>query len=144
MNSICRVSIVAILLSSVSLMAQYQVNTRVDNSLYGAANMGSVKYSNNTSVPMPSEVRFAYYQSGATPSEVKMNMAAQGRITPNGAMDYIPNRASPGQSAYVPPSQGNLAYNTGSVQRPVMPASPNQAMISPVRINAAMPTGQIR
>jgi hypothetical protein len=138
MNSIRCLSFIAIALSSASLIAQQQVNTRVDNSLYGAGSIpiGSVKYTPaSTSMPMQSEIRNEYYKSGAIPSDIKMNRAAQGPLTPNGPMDYIP-KAQPAQGAYVPPTMP--AYGTGSVQRPMMSPSPNQAMIAPTSFNSAI------
>jgi hypothetical protein len=140
MNSIRRLSFIAIALSSASLIAQRQVNTRVDNSLYGAGSIpiGSVKCTPaSTSMPMQSEIRNEYYRSGAIPSDIKMNRAAQGPLTPNGPMDYIP-KPQPAQGAYVPPPMTMPAYNTGSIQRPMMPSSPNQTMIAPKQFNSAI------
>jgi hypothetical protein len=137
MNSIRRLSFIAIALSSASLIAQYQVNNRVDNSLYGAGSIpiGSVKYTPaSTSMPMASENRFDYLKSGAIPATIKMNAASVGPLSPNGPNDYIPKPPPP--SSYVPPTMP--AYGTGSVQRPMMSASPNQAMIAPTSFNSAI------
>jgi hypothetical protein len=126
------------------------VNRQVNNSLYGGSNMsmGSVKYggSGTTSRPMPSEVRNAYYKSGATPSEVRMNAAAMGPLTPNGPIDYIPKRGSNdgGRGGYAPQPAMMPSYNTGSVRRPVMPPSPNQTLIAPKQFNSAIPPTQFR
>lgn len=72
-------------------VAQWQVN----NQIYG--NPGpSVRYGwgpgtqrPNSSVPMASEVRYATWSTGTTPSEFRMNRAAMGPITTAGAMSYV-------------------------------------------------------
>jgi hypothetical protein len=121
-----------IALSAGVLFGQWQVNPRVDNSLYGAANSGSVRYSGgSSSVAMRSEVRHAYYQSGALPSDIKMNQNAAGPMTQGGNMAYIPKPMHAPGTGYTPRPQGHSAYSTGSVSRPTMPSNANQNLMMP-------------
>lgn len=118
-------------LLAASVMAQWQVN----NQIYG--NPGpSVKYGwgpgtqrPNSSVPMGSEVRYAAWSTGTTPSEFRMNRAAMGPITTAGAMSYVsppgprytvgsvgtvgnfvqPQAGAP-QSSFMAPASGSVRY----------------------------------
>jgi hypothetical protein len=130
---------VVLLLNAAVGVAQFQVNnavnTRVNNPVYGGGSTGSVRYS-NTSVAMPSEVRHAYWKSGAIPSEVRMNAAAIGPIPSGGSISYIPSKPSwqesrSGGSSYVPPAQGQSAFTTGSVRNATLSPNSNQLLTSP-------------
>jgi len=121
-----------IAMSAGVLFGQWQVNPRVDNSLYGASNIGTVRYSGgSSSVAMRSEVRHAYYQSGALPSDIKMNQNATGPLAVGGHMAYVPKPMPAPGSGYAPRPQGHSAYTTGSVSRPSMPSNANQSLMMP-------------
>jgi hypothetical protein len=75
-------------------VAQFAANTRVNNGLYGAGTVGSVQYARgpvHQTSQLRSEVRHAYWKSGALPSDVKMNYAAMGPLASGGAISYIPS-----------------------------------------------------
>jgi hypothetical protein len=118
-----------------ALVAQFQVNRRVDNSLYGAGSAPSIKYSRNTSIAMPSEVRYAEIRSGALPSELAMNRAAMGPLASGGNIAYVPPQPTWTQvrqqvAAAPPPRQS--PYATGSIKHSNLPASPNQIVAQPI------------
>ena len=133
------VPLLALLLmgSATWLPAQYPVNTRVGGGgqvnpqvsrqvnvgLQGTPMTGSVRYA-PTSVAMQSEVRNAYWQSGALPSDIKMGYAALGPLTPGGAMDYIPPKPNylTKPSAAPPAPMGSSAFSTGSIRYAPAPA----------------------
>src|SRR3954447_17178969 len=79
---------------SFAAVGQYQVNRQVGPVYSPSA--GSVRYASVAARPtvtsnlLPSEARNAYYKSGALPSEIRMNFAAVGPLSPNGVRDYIP------------------------------------------------------
>src|SRR5688572_33512360 len=83
-------------------VAQYQVNTQINNrvnpELYGGGTGGSVRYSMPQSQLLPSEARYAAWRSGALPSELRMNARAAGPLAPNGSIAYVPG-PSPVQQA---------------------------------------------
>jgi hypothetical protein len=66
------------------------VNTRAGGELYGNnTSTGTVRYARQVGY-LPSEVRYAQMRSGALPSEIRMGAAAQGPLSPTGAVGYIP------------------------------------------------------
>jgi hypothetical protein len=110
---------VFIALAPVAARAQYQVDTgvgqvdnRVGGELYGN-NSSNVRYP----VPghfrlLPSEERYARWRSGALPSEIEMNRAAIGPLSPNGELDYIPQQSALQQAMGLPvPRLYNHAYD---------------------------------
>jgi hypothetical protein len=69
------------------------VNAQVSTQVYGAGMSSSVRYAEQRgkySTPMNSEVRHAYWKSGALPSDVRMGYAALGPMNPSGPLAYIP------------------------------------------------------
>jgi len=143
MNRIRRMCLVMCVLPGGLLLAQYMVNPRVDNSLYGAGNInGSVKYP-NSSVPMESETRHAHLKSGASPAEIKARANAVGPMPSGGKMDYVVGRPQPLPKP-LPTAQGSSAFSTGSVNRATIPSNSNQRMIQPKQFNNAMPSQRIR
>jgi hypothetical protein len=94
-----------------------QISRQVNVGLQGTPMTGSVRYA-PTSVAMPSEVRNAYWQSGALPSDIRMGYASLGPLTPGGAMDYIPPKPDylTKPSGAPPAAMGSGAYSTGSVR----------------------------
>jgi hypothetical protein len=111
------VVVVALLWAGV-VVAQWQVNNRVNNRVrtekygnnggtiryggtnnyltspapVGMANYGGTRnYKDGTANPMlPSEVRNMYWQSGALPSDIRYSQARLGPLVPGGAASYIP------------------------------------------------------
>jgi hypothetical protein len=145
-----------------------QVNTRVNNQLYGDGGRtgASIRYAQATqsSVPMRSEVRHAYWQSGATPSDLRMGYAALGPMAPGGVMSYIPAKpdytqrrpstpaptqrpryAGTGQSTYTgqsvryssPSAPGPSAVRSQAPSRAVTPSKVSSALVAPTINNAS-------
>jgi hypothetical protein len=105
-----------------------------------------------TSVPMRSEVRYARWSTGTTPSEFRMNMRAAGPNPPQGAMagvsppgprfsrgsvgtvgNFVANEPGPPRTSFLAPEAGSIRYapdagapaRAASVNRPgAAPASP--------------------
>lgn len=103
--------LLATLLVSLAVVAQFQVNTQVNQPLYSGGSLGSVQYSAGyTSNMLPSEVRYHTWKSGALPSEIQANALAVGPLSSGGRADYIPVTRS-GWMVNSPPP-----YYTGSVR----------------------------
>ena len=132
------------------LRAQHQVNPMVNNTanraVYGGVQSGSVKYAGvnpsvaaRTSQVTQSEWRHAYWQSGATPSSVRMGYNALGPRAEGGAMAYIhhsPDYLKPKKQA-LPAASGSAAYSpTGSIKYNKSTPAPTSAMISAPALNA--------
>jgi hypothetical protein len=83
--------------------------------------MGSVKYQAYQTNVLPSEARHATWQSGALPSDIRMNARATGPLAPSGALAYVPGPSPVQQAMNMPP--------------------PNQPAPSPYQINAALYSG---
>ena len=111
-----------------------QISRQVNVGLQGTPMTGSVHYA-PTSIAMSSEVRQAYWQSGALPSDVRMGFASLGPMTPGGAIDYIPPKPSYlTKPAGAPPApSGSKAYSTGSIRYapPALPATGTAQIVSP-------------
>ncbi|HTL30375.1 MAG TPA: hypothetical protein VL282_14185, partial [Tepidisphaeraceae bacterium] len=116
-------SLAALLCAVALAWAQYparnvgQVNPQVNRAIYSGGPPQSIKYSGyrNSSVAMPSEVRHAYWKSGALPSDIRMGYAALGPMAPGGPLAYIPQAGPsymPQRSSAPPPAMGASAYNT--------------------------------
>src|SRR5688500_8304477 len=76
--------------------AQYRVNTRVNNGLYGAGTYttGSVRAAPYQTSALPSQTRHAYWSSGMSRSDVRTNYAAMGPMASGGAISYVtPSRS---------------------------------------------------
>jgi hypothetical protein len=130
--------LVCAVLGSRMLLAQYQVNRapavgqvnpQLNTELYGRG-IGpptSTRYTPaSTSVAMASEVRYAYWMSGQTPSGVRANYYAIGPMAAGGPLSYVtgdPGHTS--RSAPPPPPMGAAAYSTGQSVR-YSGRSPNQ------------------
>ncbi len=102
-----------------------QVNTRVGGELYGN---NSNRYSPNPwqTHLLPSEERYARFRSGMLPSELEMNRASIGPLTPNGGLDYINARSQVQREMNLPqPQLYNPAYDL-SLQ-PNSKGGPSQA-----------------
>jgi hypothetical protein len=105
-------------LLAVSAIGQGQVDTqvgpvdnRVGGELYGHNDSPARPRGYQTRL-LPSEERFARWRSGALPSEIEMNRAAIGPLTPNGEIDYIPRRSPLQQAMKLPePQLYNPAYD---------------------------------
>ena len=138
--------------ASLHLLAQYQVNPMVNNSvntrLYGGGTSGSVRYAgvnpeirSRTSVAMQSELRHAYWKSGATPSDVRMGYAALGPMTEGGPISYINYKPSylSNSKAAPPPAGGSAAYSTmGSIKYSSPAAAPSAALVSSKSLDALL------
>jgi hypothetical protein len=94
------------------LVAQWQVNPQVNRGGAPSASPGAVRYStsllSNSSVAMPSQVRYQAFTSGATPSSIRMTAAAVGPLAPSGAIAYIPPAPNYRTSAPVAGNYVNL------------------------------------
>ena len=96
-----------------------QINPQVNSELYGHGTVNSIKYNSISSVPMQSELRHAYWQSGATPSDIRMGYAALGPMTPGWTHSRHPataelyRQASRSDSAVL----GAAAYGTAGTIR---------------------------
>jgi hypothetical protein len=144
---------VALTLGVACALAQYQVNnrigqvntgmgpvnTRVGGELYGNNyNTGSVHYQ---TAYLPSEVRFAELRSGALPSELRMNAAAVGKLSPEGAVAYIPAQSelqkavkAPAPALWGPaygkrPEGGGNSGGGGGMPAPTPLAQPNMGTV---------------
>jgi len=86
--------------------------------------VNAVTYKAISSVPMDSELRHAYWQSGAMPSDIRMGYAALGPLTPGGPISYIPPPPSYTAKpvAATPPALGASAYGTAGTIRYSAPA----------------------
>jgi hypothetical protein len=137
----------ALVLALSHVLAQYRVNTaptggarvnpqapmQVNRGLAGTPMTGSVHYA-STSMPMQSEIRYAQWASGATPSEIRTSYNRIGPLSPGGAMDYIPPR--PDLTAKVdagpPQAMGSSAYGMGSVRYAPAPSAGVPTLQTPV------------
>ena len=138
------------LLAAVALSqawAQYRVNTaptggarvnpqapmQVNRGLAGTPMTGSVHYA-STSMPMQSEIRYAQWASGATPSEIRAGYNRVGPLSPGGALDYIPPRPdlTAKADAGAPRAMGSAAYGMGSVRYAPEPAGGIATVQTPV------------
>ena len=96
--------------------ASNQVNPRVNNALYSTASSGTIRYGLNSSQPMMGELRHAFWQSGALPSDVRMNYAAIGPMADR--FSYIPSTPS-WQTRDLgphPAPQGAGAFGMGTIR----------------------------
>ena len=120
-----------------------QINPQVNPELYGHGTENSIRYSSGSSVPMDSEMRHAYWQSGATPSDIRMNYAALGPMTPGGPIAYIPPPTSYANKpvAPTPAAMGASAYGTAGTIRYSAPAS--GAALSSQRVAAPMASSNL-
>jgi hypothetical protein len=80
-------------LTGVLVLAQFQVNNRVNTGLYGgSSSMGSVRYgagsSSYSGTLLPSESRYEARKTGLLPSEMKMNANAAGPLAPTKGSYY--------------------------------------------------------
>jgi hypothetical protein len=100
--------------------------------LYGNTQNKPARYTPQVQ-PLPSETRMAIERSGALPSEIRMNAAAAGPLTPNGAMDYVP-ALSPLQQAMgvAPPVLWGPAW-----QKPLPPSATADGRTTPVPLDGA-------
>jgi hypothetical protein len=137
------------LVTAALALAQYQVNTQVNNrmnpELYGGGTGGSMRYAMPQTTVLPSEARYATWRSGALPSEIRMNYLQSGPLTPNGAISYIPQQSSVQQAMRLPaPQLYNPAY--GIQNQGVAAAGPGQQQkpVSTGPINGQLPNGSIR
>jgi len=131
-----------------ALLAQRQVNTQVNTSAnqplyHPGTGPGAVRYSTNTSMPMDSELRHAYYASGSTPSDVRFSYSALGARTPGGPMryldykpSYLQTKAPSGPPPQAPPTMGSVRYASGGS------ASPN--MVTSQRSDARVSSSAVR
>jgi len=132
------------------LPAQQRVNPMVNNTanraVVGGVQSGSVKYAGvnpsvaaRTSTMMRSEWRHAYWQSGATPSSVRMGYNALGPKAeggPGAYINYTPDYLKP-KTQSLPAPSGSAAYApTGSIKYPRPNPAPSSAMISNPAVNA--------
>jgi hypothetical protein len=118
-----------------------QVNPQLNTEIYGrGTTTGSVRYTPaSTSMAMNSEVRYAAWSSGATPSSIRANYGRIGPLAPGGAMDYIPaaqSYAAPVNRA-PPEAMGSAAFSTGSV-RYSTPRSSQANLASSAQISSAL------
>ena len=102
-----------------------QVSTQINPELYGHGTTNSIKYAPISSRPTDSEVRNAYWRSGATPSEVAMGAARLGPLDAGGPMAYIPPPPSylSKPKASTPAALPASTYSTGASIRYSTPAS---------------------
>jgi hypothetical protein len=122
-----RRGVIIILALSAALLAQQQVNTQVQTQvnpeLNGRGMTNSVRYSNvPTSYALPSEVRYAYWKSGALPSEIQMNAAAIGPMAPGGPIAYVPPPPSY-QTKPATPIPAPQTFSTGATIRYSAPSN---------------------
>jgi hypothetical protein len=136
----------AALLAPALLIAQWQVNTQVNRG--GAPNTGSMRYGlsapaqmpiQSANMMLPSQQRYATWQSGALPSEVRMQARAVGPLSPSGSIAYIP----PPPAYLAPkaaPTQGNYVNTQVNLGGPPAAAAPGWAGFP----TAAPMTGSVR
>ena len=120
-----------------------QVNPQVNTALYGGGVPASVKYANagSTSMPMQSEVRYAYWKSGALPSDIRMGYAELGPMTPAGPMAYIDAAKSnyvPTKSSAPPTAMGSAAFSGGGSIRYSSSPAPSASYIAPKSVSPAL------
>src|SRR4051794_31490928 len=117
------VSGVAVIALAAWLRAQYalpqpggQINPQINAEIYGNGAVNSVRYSSPSSVAMNSEVRHAYWKSGALPSDLRAGYSSIGPMAPGGAMAYIPSAQShlTKPVAPMPSAMSASTYNTGA------------------------------
>ena len=128
-------SLAALLCAAAMVWAQYQVNPQVNRqvntALYATGSKSSIRYASqlNTSVAMRSEVRYAYWKSGALPSDIRMGYAAIGPLAPGGPLSYIPQPGPsymPQRKPEAPPApMGAAAYTNIGTIRYATPTSSN-------------------
>jgi hypothetical protein len=138
-------------LAALPVVAQQQVNTMartsVNNAVYaGTSSSGSVRYAGvnpsvhkQTSVPMRSEFRYAYYKSGATPSDVRTGYAALGPMIESGPLSYIdykPSYQSKKPGPPVPQVNASDAAAAGSIRYSAPSRGQSSAAVSPQAIDA--------
>lgn len=140
-------------IAGIIVCAFAQGQWRVDNQVVGDPEP-SVRYgwgpgrqSFPTSVPMRSEVRYARWSTGTTPSEFRMNMRAAGPNPPQGAMagvsppgprfsrgsvgtvgNFVTNEPGPPRSAFMAPETGSIRYAPGTTS---FSTAPRGAPITP-------------
>jgi hypothetical protein len=118
--------------------ASNQVNPRVNSALYSTASSGSIRYGLSSSQPMASELRHAYWQSGALPSDVRMNYAAMGPLADR--FSYIPSTPSyqSKNMGPAPHAQGAGAYGMGTIRYGGTGGggAPSSTMVSPTLMSA--------
>jgi hypothetical protein len=134
---------------AVAALAQYQVNRQIGGSVQpiyggsGSASGGSVRYGYVTpSVPgssnlLPSEVRNAYYRSGALPSEIRMNYRSAGPMAPGGYAAYLPTQ-SPVVIRTGEAPQGNMV--NAAAPRNAAVGSSSISGVSSLSAGAAVPS----
>jgi hypothetical protein len=89
-------ALLTLLAAGTWVAAQYRVNTRVNNGLYGAGTYttGSVRAAPYQTSALPSQTRHAYWSSGMSRSDVRTNYAAMGPMASGGAISYVtPSRS---------------------------------------------------
>jgi hypothetical protein len=153
----------ALLLPAI-LIAQWQVNRQVYRGGVQSSSPGAVKYStsllSNSSVALPSQVRYSAFTSGATPSALKMQYNAVGPLAPSGAMAYIPpapnyrtskpvtgNYVNLQQPAPAPLASGFAASpsaSMGSVRLAPTPGVSTASPFSGIQSSPASPFGGIQ
>lgn len=124
------------------LVAQWQVNTQVYRG--GAPSTGSLRYGNTIqtqSVALPSQVRYAAWSSGATPSSMKMEYNRVGPLAPSGAIAYVP--PAPNYHAGKPPTQGNYVDTRMTSGPPKTGWEGFSATSGSVRYSAPAPVQQV-
>ena len=120
-----------------------QVNPQVNTALYGGGVPASVKYANagSTSTPMQSELRYAYWKSGALPSDIRMGYAQIGPMNPQGPMAVIdaatPNYM-PVKSTAPPAAMGSAAFSGGGSVRYSSSPAPSAAYVPPRSVSPAL------
>jgi hypothetical protein len=123
-------------------VAQYQVNTQLNNrvnpELYGGGTGGSMRYAMPQSQLLPSEARNATWRSGALPSDIRMNQLSVGPLAPSGSIAYVPGPSPLQQAMKLPqPQLYNPAYNIPAEAAGSKP-------ISSGPITGQLPNGTIR
>src|SRR5690348_15386563 len=118
-------AISVLLLMSLALFAQYQVNRQIYGNAgpspasvrYAPQYLGATATAMPSSVLLPSEVRNAYVRSGALPSDIRMGYNAIGPLAPGGAIAYIPKNPPIPRSP--PPGPTGNAVNPMLAPTPV-------------------------